>query len=207
MTCMELRERLDDYARDALVPDEATALEAHLSTCESCSALLESLAPRLEETTALPRAIQPPARVWEKVSGEIAPRRFGRGHVRIPSWMLAAAAVLLIALSAGATALLLRRPVAVVPGASSAMGSPLEAQYASASADLAAELAKAKGLLAPATVAVIERNLRVIDSALAESRRALQADPRNRVLEQMLVAVWRQKIDYLRRATALSPAS
>lgn len=207
MTCTELRERLDAYARDTLARDQATALEAHLSTCESCSAFLESVAPRLEETARLPRAMEPPGRVWDEVRSAIAPRSPGRRHVRVPSWMLAAAAMLLIALSAGTTALLLRRPVAVVPGASTAIGSPLEAQYASASADLAAELAKAKGLLAPATVAVIERNLRVIDNALAESRRALQADPRNRMLEQMLVAVWRQKIDYLRRATALSPAS
>ena len=206
MTCAELRDRLDAYAREALPGEEVAALEAHLSGCESCSGFLESLAPRLPEIAALPRTIEPPSAVWREVRSRIGARRPGARHVRVPTWVLAAAAVLLVAISAGATALLLRRPAGTAP-ASAVSASSLEAQYASASADLAGELAKAKGLLAPATVAVIERNLRVIDSALAESRRALQADPRNRALEQILVAVWRQKIDYLRRATALSPAS
>ena len=83
----------------------------------------------------------------------------------------------------------------------------MEAQYASATAELSAELAKAKNRLDPATYAVIERNLRVIDSALVESRRALASDPRNQVLEQLVVATWRQKMDFLRRATAMVPAS
>ncbi len=206
MTCAELRERLDGYMRGTLSSEVTAAFEAHLSTCEDCGALLESLAPCLPEVAGLPRSIEPPRLVWQGIKMGIAPRGAGRRVVRMPSWMLAAAAILLVAVSVGATALLLRQSGGAAPAPEASMAQ-LEAQYASASADLDTELSRAKGLLAPATVAVIERNLRVIDSALAESRRALQADPRNRALEQVLVTVWRQKIDYLRRATELAPAS
>jgi hypothetical protein len=112
------------------------------------------------------------------------------------------------------TALVLRRgstPSAVPPDRLSAVSpdrlAALEAQYSSASADLSAALEKARARLAPETVATIERNLATIDSALAESRRALARDPANAVLEQLVVAAWRQKLDFLRRATALSTAS
>jgi len=207
MTCAELRERLDGYARALLSEEETAALEAHVSSCERCGLLLESLAPELPEVAGLSRDVAPPRRVWLQVKAEIAPRGTGRRVVRAPAWMLAAAAVLLVLVSAAATALLLRSTGPATAPLAEATTASLEAQYASASADLADQLSKAKALLDPRTVEVIERNLRIIDSALAESRRALQADPRNRALEQVLVAVWRQKIDYLRRAAEIAPAS
>ena len=80
-------------------------------------------------------------------------------------------------------------------------------QYASAASELSAELERARGRLAPATVRIIERNLAVIDSALAETRRALAQDPGNATLERLVIAAWRQKMDFLRRATALSGES
>jgi hypothetical protein len=131
--------------------------------------------------------------------------------VTVPVWLLAAAAVFLVAVSIGVTERLVRRsPDRGTPGldaAGSRRTAELESQYASATADLMQELGKAKSRLRPETLSTIERNLRVIDSALAESRRALAGDPGNQVLEQLVVAVWRQKMDFLRRATALAPAS
>jgi hypothetical protein len=121
--------------------------------------------------------------------------------------MLAAAAVLLVAVSSGVTALLLRQSSSRPTVQPSSALAPLEAQYASATADLAAALEAARDRLAPATIATIERTLAVIDSALAESRRALAGDPGNVTLERLVVAAWRQKMDFLRRATALASES
>jgi hypothetical protein len=108
------------------------------------------------------------------------------------------------------TALVLRSsnpPSALPPFRRSAGAAALEAEYSSATSDLSAALEKARARLAPETVRAIQRNLAVIDSALAESRRALARDPANAALEQLVIAAWRQKLDFLRRATALSTSS
>lgn len=206
MTCAELRERLDAYARDALSAEEARQLELHLSSCQSCSEFLETREPAISQVADLPRSIDPPPETWATIRRRLSPHLRKTGRFSLPAWALAAAAIFLILASSATTMILLRRSPA--PQAEASRGTDeLEAQYASATADLSAELTRARTRLDPATYALIERNLRVIDSALMESRRALASDPRNKVLEQLVVATWRQKMDFLRRATAIVPAS
>ena len=60
-------------------------------------------------------------------------------------------------------------------------------------------------LLDTATIAVIQRNLAIIDSAIAQSRAALAADPNSRFLNEQLNSVLGQKVELLRTA-ALLPA-
>jgi len=206
MTCTELRDRLDAYVRGTLAPGDAAVLEDHLTGCAACSAWLEQLEPPSEGAAALAKSIEPASDLWPGIQARLGPFRGTR--VTLPSWALAAAAVVLIALSSAITALLLRpgpaTPLAATPAVSV---SPLEAQYAAAATELSAELERARTRLSPATLAVIERNLAVIDSALAESRRALAGDPGNAALERLVIATWQQKMDFLRRATALSGES
>ena len=208
MTCQDLRQRLSAYAQGSLPAGEAAAIEAHLSGCEACSAWIEGVEPALAEVGRLPRSIEPPADVWAGIDARLSPRglRGGKRRITLPGWMLAAAATLLVAVSAGVTAVLLQdeRRDAETPRRPAI---EFEAQYSSATADMLVELGKARSRLDPLTIAVIERNLRVIDSALVESRRALAGDPGNQALEQLVVAVWRQKVDFLRRAMTLAPAS
>jgi len=83
----------------------------------------------------------------------------------------------------------------------------LEAQYSAVSQDLSGALEQARSRLSPETMATIERNLRIIDAALDETRQALARDPGNEALGQMVVAAWRQKVDLLRRATAIGTES
>ncbi|HEV8355616.1 MAG TPA: zf-HC2 domain-containing protein [Gemmatimonadales bacterium] len=213
MTCAELRERLDAYASGTLPDREAAAFEAHLGRCAECVARLEAAAPRLEPMTTLPRAVAPAADLWPAIRSRLARRgAAGPGRIAVPGWWLAAAAALLIAVSSGVTALVLRRggggAPSVVPAFRPSVSlTTLEAQYSAASDDLTGALEKARARLAPETLAIIRRNLATIDSALAESRRALARDPANAALTQLVVAAWRQKLDFLRRATALSTAS
>jgi len=207
MTCNEIRNRLDAYARGTLSGAEAAAFQEHLGICASCEAFLAEAEPQPVGTQALPKSVEPASDLWPGIHARLAPRGRGRGRIAMPGWMLAAAAVLLIAVSSAVTALLLDSPShrSAAPPASAL--SPLEVQYASAASELSAELARARGRLAPATVLIIERNLAVIDSALAESRRALAQDPSNAAIERLVIAAWRQKMDFLRRATALSTES
>jgi hypothetical protein len=57
--------------------------------------------------------------------------------------------------------------------------------------------------LDPATVAVIEKNLRVIDVAIIESRKAIARDPASRFLIESLNQSLDTKIELLRIAAAL----
>ena len=206
MNCIELRALLDAYARGSLAPAELAAFEDHLATCAECTALLDATEPMPEGVHALRTSVEPAADLWPGIQARLAPRLgLGRRRVTLPGWQLAAAAVLLIAVSSGITAVLIRPHPGTAALLIPAPGlSPLEAQYASAASELSAELGRARARLAPATLAIIERNLAVIDSALAETRRALAGDPGNAALERLVIATWQQKMDFLRRAAALS---
>ncbi len=57
--------------------------------------------------------------------------------------------------------------------------------------------------LDPKTVAIIEKNLRVIDTAIAESRTALARDPANRFLAGQLDASLNTKLELLRTVAML----
>jgi anti-sigma factor RsiW len=204
MTCAELRARLDGYARGTLPRAEAAAFEDHVIQCPECAAFLEAAEAAPAETPTLPRSVAPDADLWPEIRARITPAASRIRRPTVPGWRLAAAAVLLIAVSSGVTVLLVRQPSPDVTARTSSAVSSLEVQYASATAELAAALDRARPRLAPATIATIERNLAVIESALAESRRALAGDPGNSTLERLVIGAWRQKMDLLRRATALS---
>ena len=55
-----------------------------------------------------------------------------------------------------------------------------------------------------ATVRVLEENLRIIDAAIDEAKRALVADPANSYLNGHLVNSMQRKLDLLRRVAAIA---
>jgi len=57
-----------------------------------------------------------------------------------------------------------------------------------------------------ATISIIERNLRIIDAAIASSRAALEKDPASRLLGEQLTHALDKKVELLRTA-AMLPAS
>jgi anti-sigma factor RsiW len=82
-----------------------------------------------------------------------------------------------------------------------------DAQFDAAVADLERALEAGRNRLDPETIGVVEDNLSIIDRAIAEARRALQADPANGYLSGHLREARRRKLDLLRRATALTEAN
>jgi hypothetical protein len=63
-----------------------------------------------------------------------------------------------------------------------------------------------KTQLDSSTVAVIQKNLDIIDAAIAQSRAALAGDPASRMLNQQLTHALDKKVELLRTA-AMLPAS
>ena len=205
MTCAEFRACVDGFAHGTLGAADTAAFEAHLERCASCEAWLAREEPIPAGVAALPRSIEPAADLWPGIRDGIDRPVRSIGRIAMPRWALAAAAVVLVALSSGVTAALLRSREPA-PVASRGVNA-LEAQYAEVSQDLGRLLAQARTTLDPRTMAMIERNLATIDAALEETRQALAKNPGNEALGLMVVTAWRQKVDLLRRATALGTKS
>ncbi|HZM26135.1 MAG TPA: hypothetical protein VFB89_02155, partial [Gemmatimonadales bacterium] len=92
---------------------------------------------------------------------------------------------------------------AVVPASQTTAA---EQKYDAAVADLQRVLEQGRGTLDTTTVRVLERNLALIDRAIADARRALAADPNNSYLNAHLAQTMRRKIDLLRQAADLVAA-
>lgn len=178
----------------------------------------------------LPSEVEPERDLWPSIrarieQGRVQPLREGGGGAgdgtrlgdRTLPWYtaprrLAAAAVLLVALTATATwyattprdtAQVVEGPAAAptsAPTADPAAALALFASYERSAAELSASLDRRSAGLDARTLAVLERTLRTIDGAIAEAREALATDPSNPAVQAFVAAAYRQKLDFLRRA-------
>ena len=214
-------ERLSEYLDGELPATERAALEAHLETCNDCSAVLSDLR-RVVDRARVAEEYVPRRDLWPGIASRIgatraaSPRIGRRWSFSLPQ--LAAAAILLMTLSGGATWLLRPTTLSPVGGPIATMapaGTPVAVNasssasqsYAAAVADLERVLASGRGQLDTTTVRVIEQNLAAIDQAIAQAQRALLADPANLYLNTHLAETMRRKLDLLRQAATLVPVS
>ncbi len=158
-------------------PDDEAFLQSHISD--------------------LPRSIEPPRDLWPPIAARLAPR--GTSRARPVLLQLAAAIALIVASSAVTWFMVQRSGPALVATA------PVDraglARLARAGDMMQEGLGTAN--LAPETRAVLARNLVVIDSAIAESQRALDADPGSPVLAGLVRAAYRQRVEFLQQAARL----
>lgn len=201
---------------------------AHLADCVGCGAQLASVRALLGAAQQAPVVMEPPVDAWTNIRRAIddgkavalphpvsaAPR------VSVSRRTLAAAAVVLIAISSAVTTVVLRGrrdagtsvashsverglTATLVTDTGAGDISGIEREYLSSASTLRAALDQERPTLAPATVVLVERNLRIIDDAIAEARAALMRDPASTALRALLRKSHEQKIDFLRRTTAL----
>jgi len=203
-------DRLSEYVDGTLGEGERAALEAHLAGCAACAATLEEL----RRVVARARALDdrpPPADLWPQIAagiGRAAPPR-ARRQLAFTVPQLIAASVALIVLSGGATWLLRSRAattaVAIAPPQAQWL-TAADRRYETTVAELQGALVEGRrtGRLDSTTVRVLERNLATIDTAIAQARRALAADPGSAYLNHHLADTMRRKLELLRQATALT---
>jgi anti-sigma factor RsiW len=181
--------------------------------------LWAGIAARIEQEREAEQPAEPESEERVKVI------RVDFGQRSRPAWwmgrgMLAAAAILLMIVSSSVTALLMRSgpaapgaPIAGTVMAPSQPGQPNSALVAFEPAEqvmvetveqLEFALEAQRDQLSPATVAVVEENLRIIDHAIREARAALEADPNNRDLTFLLMDVYKKKVDLLQNAVQIS---
>jgi hypothetical protein len=220
-------ERLSEYLDGDLRPDEREILALHLRECSECAATLADLRRIAGRARALTDR-DPAADLWPGIAARIGVTTPSAGTPVVPltrrtgrRWSftlpeLVAAGITLMVLSGGAV--LMARPgaaplaVAPAPTPPAAVVSMTASQrsrrggYDDAVSDLERVLAQGRGRLDTATVRVIERNLAVIDTAIAQAQRALAADSGNVYLNSHLAATRRRKLEVLRQAASLVSA-
>lgn len=81
--------------------------------------------------------------------------------------------------------------------------SPEEIVYAKEINTLSRIVRRKKSRLDPSTVTVIDKNLRAVDSAIAQIRAALQDDPSNSLLDAQASRALEMKVELLRRAAMM----
>ena len=221
-----LNQELSAYLDGELAGESLTAVESHLAECAACRATLESLRGLVRRAQTLDD--RPPERdLWAGIASRLgdattadvipfAPRR-RRFVFSVPQ--LAAAAVALMAISAGSAALL-TRGAPVRSGAPSVRASgvtltPISVSpsddafnsYAPAIQQLERLLSDRRPELDTSTVRVLLQSLSVIDSAIAQARHALEQDPNNQYLNSHLQRALDRKLDILRHAATMPTVS
>ena len=216
-------DHLSDYLDDELSAADRAAIDAHLHVCSACAEELNALRRIVAHAATVAEHDAAPARdLWSGIHARIEGRRQAdttRARVSLSIAQLAAAAVFLISVSGTAAWILRGRVPASVASSEAVIQAEVEpsalptdarlvnfadAQYNAAVSDLERALQERRNDLNPRTVEILERNLTLIDAAIAQARQALEEDPGNTYLNRHLVESRRRKLELLRRATAIS---
>ena len=220
-------ESISEYLDGGLEPAERRLFEAHVAECAECAAAVEDLRLITSRARALPIEA-PKADLWPGIEARIrgvgpaartapAARRGGLTAIRFSFSLpqLAAGSLALVILSGGAVWYALRPGPPQTPGIF-ADQSLSRAAPASQNApdhvaiqdveELGRVLAAGREKLDPATVRSLEESLLIIDVAIRQAKRALDADPNNPYVRAHLDDTMRRKVEFLRRATMLASA-
>jgi anti-sigma factor RsiW len=230
MACADHVNAIQELVDGTLGQIRRAELDAHLEICEDCRALLRDLE-RIRDAGADLPEMEPPARVWLQVAGRL--RQEGRireearpAAKRFDYRWLAAAAALVIALGASVVVLAphLQRvpPMKQAPAATGAPAAPAgnaapaqtvesvqnevdqaQQQFEKAIADLEKVARANQQALDPTTAATIDKNLGIIDQAIAENRAAVKAEPTSVAARATLFEALRQKVSLLQDTIAL----
>ena len=231
MTCHEYDALLARDLEGDLSPEERASADAHLMACGRCTALRAELIEIAVAARELP-PMSPSRDLWDGISARIeAPvialgATTERAMARRRSMRFIAAAAALVFATAGTTYLITRAAYdtgqrrlaggeSTLPADAPASGgtvSPTLVSDVRASSDAAfdREVVQLRALLEQrrpdldsATVALLERNLHIIDQAIAESRAALAKDPGSALLNRQLHNALGRKVQVLRTAALL----
>jgi hypothetical protein len=229
ITCRDAEPLLHEALDAPLPPVDAAALAAHLGACAACRDLQADLS-LVRETSASLAPPVVPSTLWPALAAQLeregllapAAARVSSKPWQAYTWM-ALAASLLVGVGA---ALVWRASDTTAPAAASVpaarfgnagnarAGRTVEVietelrlaaeHYEKAITALEGLAAEDRTRLDPAVAQVVERNLVVIDTAIADSRTALQGQPGSLVAQTSLFDAYRRKITLLQDLIAMA---
>jgi predicted anti-sigma-YlaC factor YlaD len=218
-----LGERLSALVDGEVSGEALDAAQAHLTACAECRAAYDALLRIKRHVGALDDRL-PERDLWPGIAARLAegtavvplaPRR-RRLVFSIPQ--LAAAAVVLMSVSAGAVLLAMHAgqpaapavaaslPATVRPVAGLASAKGVES-YDAAIRELENALSARRSTLDTATVRAVQQSLGIIDAAIRQAEAALAQDPNSMYLNSHLEHALGRKLEVLRRVATLTAAS
>ncbi len=209
MNCQETRSLLNDYADGELEPADVTTVEKHLAECPACLHELEALRTLLGEAARLPKSVMPQRNLFSAIQAQIeqpATRPI------LLQWQpvlrsLALAAVLLVIATVGLETFRSAPRHGGTAHIVTPEPTPMElAEQAckQAKAVLLEALEEEETSLSPETVVAIRDNLVIIEQAVDDIQLALEEDPKNPYLTQMLLATYVREVELLQQAVQLT---
>ncbi len=219
--CERMDEQLNDFVDGLLSGTAAGDVTAHLESCAACRETLGALRSLKEEAAALPDSLQPGRDLWPEIEGKLGTGRvglftFGRRRPGPVRWGwpvgLAAAAVVLVTVTASITVQLMRSGpeqqaprAATAPAGEAVLASYRAAEnvYLRATEDLRTVLEQRRDELAPETIALLEENLSVVDQAIRQMWTALENDPGHAGNRRLFNALYQKKVMLLQQAIRL----
>jgi hypothetical protein len=224
LTCEEFADHLADYLEHDVDDSVRARMELHARHCSGCGSLLADMR-ALAASAAKLAPLTPSRDLWAGIaerietpvvalnpSGETFARRAVRSRWR-GAWTALAAAGL-VAVTATVTYELTSRSASRVQGSVVIRPAPdspalvsnraaIEQTYDSEIKHLRDIVNQRSSQLEPATVDVLEKNLKVIDDAIAQCKDALRSDPNSRFLIESLNDALESKVLLLRKAASL----
>jgi len=212
MTHLTEEER-QNMADGSLSASARTAVDAHLAACPECAGDVQRIRTLLTLASAVASAEQypehHPEHSWLAIKARIdqgklvslpIPATVLRPRLRWQQAALgAAAAAIIIAAFLRTRTPTDPAPVAVAPAVDLTAASESTTAYREQVDELLADLKLRRAMLDPAVLSAADRDLRVVDQAIAELNTAITHDPANPGLRQMLAATYRRKLDILKR--------
>jgi hypothetical protein len=216
--CTDFRPQLSAFVDGQLGDADRATVDAHVVTCAHCAALVRDLE-RIRDAARTLAPIDPPPHLWLELAGRIrldaggpavaaAPAR--AGHVW--QWVGLAAALVLVTLGAYGVRVFERhaaeRAASNTTAAASveAFASELEqatSHYQKAIADLETITKTETTAIDPTVSATLQKNLTMIDSAIAESQAAVAANPESAPAKTSLLDALQRKVTVLQETVAL----
>jgi len=221
MACAKYLNSIQELIDGTIGSIRRAELEAHLDECADCRVLREDLQRIHDAAAALP-VVEAPDRAWLQIAGRL--RQEGRIHdtVRVAParrsvglW-LAAAAALVIAVGSAIVLLVPRTQAPPQTAANAPAAAPVKSvEEAQNAVDVAQEkyeqailelqkVAKAnEEALDPTTSATIDKNLGILDQAIAENKAAVRTEPTSVAARETLLEAFQQKLSLLQDTIAL----
>lgn len=204
--------------------DSRAVLDAHLASCWNCKADVAHLSKSMDALRRVSEPSAPIDELWPTIHDRIEKTKvvsLGTQPEAVPavpapqkklSWLWLApagvAAAVVIALFAlpGKRSSPERQPTAVAADTGATLVSVVDSSYAyeREAQALLDKLELQRALLRPDAAVALDRDLKVVDVAIAELKDAVARDPANPALRQLLAASYRQKVDLLKRASNAS---
>lgn len=226
--CARFEEQLMGYLERDLDGSGHQWMRQHEVTCARCHQLVHELESVAQAAAALP-AMSPTHDLWPGIASRLEtsvvplrPATSDESLARLPDRSrtglrvrhLAIAAAVLMTVSSAITWRLVRSSAeptsAVVAQRDSAVDLAAIVPVVNADVTYELEIAALRAIvtermseLDSTTVATLQRNLTIIDQAIADSRKALERDPKSRVLSGTLDRALESKLSLMRRVALL----